>query len=75
MSKAKAKSATPATPKPSTAREHVAVRLSPPELARVDAEAEKLRASVPGVAITRSDVLRSLLLRGLDAPVAVAVKV
>ena len=75
MSNAKTKP-TPATPKPSAAREHVAVRLSPAELARVDAEGTALRASLaPGIEITRSDVLRNLLLRGLDAPPALAVKV
>jgi len=71
MSKAKTKASETTT----RTSEHVAVRLTPPELARVDAEAARLRASVPGVSVTRSDTLRALITRGLDSPAAVSVKV
>lgn len=46
---------------------HEAVRLDAAIRARVDAEEARLRAANPTLKITRSDTLRSLLLRGLDA--------
>ena len=46
---------------------HEAVRLDAAIRARVDAEEARLRAANPMLKITRSDTLRSLLLRGLDA--------
>lgn len=46
---------------------HEAVRLDAAMRARVDAEEARLRAANPTLTITRSDTLRSLLLRGLDA--------
>ena len=57
------------TPGTATRKEHVAVRLDTEALARVDAERDRIAAAMPGFDVTRSDALRSLVLRGLDAPV------
>lgn len=74
MPKAKTKPV-PATPKPSAAGEHVAVRLPPATLVRLDAEAARMRQLIPGLTVTRSAALRAVIDRGLDAPPALTVKV
>jgi hypothetical protein len=45
----------------------VAVRLSPPLLARVDAWLDSYRGEHPGVSLSRSDAIRALVTRELDA--------
>jgi len=45
----------------------LAIRLEPALLARVDAYAESIAAAVPGMKASRSDAVRALLIRGLEA--------
>lgn len=56
-----------ATSKTSGQDEQLVVRLPGALLARVDAYADALRREQPGPAWKRSDVVRLLLTRGLDA--------
>ncbi len=45
----------------------VAVRLAPDLLARVDGWLDAYRKAHPGLALSRSDAIRALVLRGLEA--------
>jgi hypothetical protein len=47
-------------------QEQVAFRLPSELVARVDAYAEAIAATVPGVRITRADAVRALLTKALD---------
>lgn len=49
-----------------TTQQSVAFRLDVTLLARLDAHAARMSAATPGVTFTRSDVVRVLLLQGLD---------
>lgn len=76
MAKPRTQSSAPATPAPSRdPGEHVAVRLPTSTIVRLDAEAARMRQLIPGLIVTRSGVIRAVIDRGLDVPVAVAVKV
>ncbi len=44
----------------------LALRLPRALLARVDAHADRMRAESPGVSVTRSDAMRSLLIMSLS---------
>ncbi len=50
--------------------ENIAVRLKGPALAAVDAEVERLQREAPHFDPTRSDAVRSLLMRGASVVVA-----
>lgn len=54
-----------AKPKP-TSMKITPIRYPPDLLRRLDRHAERLRREQPGVTITRSDVIRLLLERGLS---------
>lgn len=51
----------------SGAKQHVAVRLDASHIARVDEEVRRMAGAMPGYEVRRSDALRALVLRGLDA--------
>lgn len=50
-----------------TTTQPVALRIPADLLERVDRHQERLRASVEGLRVTRSDAVRALLAAGLDA--------
>lgn len=53
--------------KPAPAMQVVPFRLPDQLVRRLDRHAERLRAEQPGMRVTRADVVRVLLERGLDA--------
>ena len=46
---------------------NTAIRIPPPLLERIDDFAHKLQAAVPGSEVTRSEAIRILVTKGLDA--------
>ncbi len=59
-----------ANEKKSERAENIAVRLKGPALAAVDAEVKRLQREAPHFEPTRSDAVRSLIVRGAGALVA-----